>query len=293
MAYISNHLTHFVGRSQESDQLRYDLLRKIVYDGRLLDPSHVGRRDPIFRVVNPGDATDGLEISSYPNVRHDLRSKLSDNALVQSEIVCFCDIPMEELAIHCSKYSHFGLAFSKSFLVAQGASPVMYIPKPGSFEMKLQEHRSASGKLDYEEQKNGDRAALIDAIFDFHNFLSHKRYLELQADFVAAESPEDVDKMVKSLRTTLFYQTALEAFVFGHFKFFDSTLSEDHIDNYYMEREWRVAGKVRFQPADIQRLFVAPEFAEPARLDFPTLGDRITVLPLERQAKVAVGPQTE
>jgi hypothetical protein len=100
--------------------------------------------------------------------------------------------------------------------------------------------------------------------------------LALQRDFAGAESLEDVDAMAKKLRTTLFYQTAMEAFLFGNLKFFDPGLSQDHAHNYYMEREWRVAGKVRFQPGNIQRVFVAAEFADLVRRDFPELSDRIT-----------------
>ena len=258
--------------------MRYKLLSKIVPDGVLLDPSHIGRRDTIFRVVIPADPTDGLNCSSYPNVRHDLSSKLSDNALVQFEIVCFCDIPLDELAIHCSKYGHFGLAFSKPFLIAQGASPVMYIPRSGSFEMILREHHITSGNLESEERKTGDRGALIDDVFAFHNQLSYAKYLALQDNFSQATRVEDAVEVSRQLKTTLFYQTAIEAFIFGHLKFFDPVLAPDHIDNYYMEREWRVAGKVKFQPADIQRMFVSPGLADQARCDFPELTDRITML---------------
>jgi hypothetical protein len=278
MAYVSNELTHFIGRSLASDQERYRLLAQITRNGTLLDPSHLGRRDPIFQVVIPEDPGNRLEVSSYPNVRHDIESKLSDNTLVQFEIVCFCDIPSEELAIHCSKYSRFGLAFSKPFLIAQGASPVMYIPKPGSFEMTLREYVSTSGELNYEERKSGDRASLIDDIFTFHNQLSYVRHLALQHAYSQAASLEDVDETVKKLRTTLFYQTGVEAFIFGYLKFFDPALPPDHIDNYYMEREWRVAGKIRFKLADIQRMLVPDEFVDQARCDFPELTNRIATL---------------
>jgi hypothetical protein len=131
LAYVSNYLTHFVGRSRASDELRYELLMKIVHEGVLLDPAHIDRRDPIFQVKMSPDtvgslpisACPGLDYSSYPNVRHDLDSKLSDNALVQFEIVCFCDIPENEMAIHCAKYSSFGQAFPRQFFVNRGASP--------------------------------------------------------------------------------------------------------------------------------------------------------------------------
>jgi hypothetical protein len=278
VAYVSNDLTHFVGRCLPSDQSRYNLLAKIVREGVLLDPSHSGRRDPIFRAIIPADPTDGLDSSSYPNVRHDLSSKLSDNALVQFEIVCFCDIPRDELAIHCAKYGCFGLAFSKPFLIAQGASPVMYVPKPGSFEMILREHHISSGKLESEERKAGDRAAIVDDVFEFHNQLSSAKYLALQDSFSQAARVEDAVEVSRQLKTTLFYQTAIEAFLFGHLKFFDPTLSPDHIDNYYMEREWHVAGKVRFQQADIRQMFVSAELVDQARRDFRELADRVVAL---------------
>lgn len=42
-------------------------------------------------------------------------------------VVCFCDIPVGDLAFHARKYSKFGIAFTKAFLLNQGANPVFYI----------------------------------------------------------------------------------------------------------------------------------------------------------------------
>jgi hypothetical protein len=285
MAYISNELTHFVGRSLGSDKDRYDLLCKIVREGVLMDPSHVGQRNPIFRVAGRPIAgrtvTDDLIYTSDPSVRHDIEAKLSDNSLLQFEVVCFCDIPLDNLGIHCSKYGCFGLAFSKAFLVEQGASPVMYIPKPGSFAITLREVRLLSGDVLYEEPKSGSRAKMIDEVYHFHNFrLLYARFKALEDQFVGAKSTNEVDEAVQKLRTSLFYQTALEAFIFGYLKFFDPTLPPDHAHNYYMEREWRVAGKVRFRPADIQRVYVSAEFIGRARAEFPELAaSQVTTIP--------------
>jgi hypothetical protein len=250
-----------------------------------MDPSHVGQRNPIFRVAGRPIAgetvTDDLIYTSDPSVRHDIEAKLSDNSLLQFEVVCFCDIPPENLAIHCSKYGRFGLAFSKDFLVEQGASPVMYIPKPGSFAMTLREVRLLSGNVLYEEPKSGSRAEMIDEVYNFHNFrLLYNRYKALEDQFVGAGSTNDVDKVVQKLRTSLMYQTALEAFIFGYLKFFDPTLPPEHVRNYYMEREWRVAGKVHFKPADIQRVYVSAEFIDQARAELPELAPgQITTIP--------------
>lgn len=289
MPYVSENLTHFVGRSLGSDKDRYDLLCKILRDGVLLDPSHVGKNDSIFRVVGSQDpdtgVTDDLVYTSYPNVRHDNEAKLSDNSLLQFESVCFCDIPLESLGIHCSKYGRFGLAFSRRFLVAQGASPVMYIPKPGSFAMRLREHRLLTGEILYEESKSGARAEIIDEVYNFHNLrLSYPQYKALEQQFLNAESTGDVDKMVRQLRTTLLYQTALEAFIFGYLKFFDPTLPPDHVDNYYMEREWRVAGTVRFKPTDVQHVYVSADFIDRASDELRELASRVTTIPTHATA---------
>jgi hypothetical protein len=291
MPYVSSYLTHFVGRSLSSDQSRYELLSKIIHNGVLLDAAHIGRRDPIFRVrmqrIPPDPlapaTSPGLDYSSYPNVRHDTGANLSDNTLVQFEIVCFCDIPEEELAIHCSKYSHFGLSFSKQFLIGKGASPVMYVPKPGWYEVKLRSHDRDSGKLDKEIRTTGERAALIDRSFEFHNHqLIYKRFMDLQERmreaFRQLQSFEDVRSVEEDLHEALLYQTAVEAFIFGYLKFFDPTLPSDHIENYYMEREWRVAGRVEFKLEDIESMYVPPAFLDQALQDFPALNGRVRSL---------------
>jgi len=291
MAYVSNHLTHFVGRSLATDQLRYELLTKIICGGVLLDPSHIGRKDPIFQIRMspepvgsvPLSACSGLDYSSYPNVRHDIDSKLSDNALVQFEIVCFCDIPLGELAIHCTKYGRFGLAFSRQFLVDRGASPVMYVPKPGWYKAIIRSHDCRTGKLDKEVTQVGNRAPMIDAAFEYHNHkLTNDLFMKLQERmsdaFRQRKSLDDVLSVARDLQEALLYQTVVETMIFGHLKFFDPTLPPNHVDNYYMEREWRVAGKIEFTMKDIAAIYVSPAFFDQATHDFPDLAGRIKAL---------------
>jgi hypothetical protein len=47
--------------------------------------------------------------------------------VIKYQVVCFCDIPVIDLAIHVRKYSKFGLAFKKAFLIERGACPVFYV----------------------------------------------------------------------------------------------------------------------------------------------------------------------
>ncbi|HBB94903.1 MAG TPA: hypothetical protein DC054_05890 [Blastocatellia bacterium] len=281
MPYVSDELTHFVGRSLSTSDERFALLVKILKEGALRDPSHIGKKYPIFRVVMVDDqnqAHDGVEYSSTPNVRHDVANKLSDNSLLQFELVCFCDIPLSDITLHCKKYSHFGIAFKKPFLIAQGAGPVMYVPHPGSFAMALREHHSPTGKLHYEESKIGSKADLFDDLFKMHNRLSYVRHLALQEKYTNAANLDEVDKTVKELRTMLFYQTGVEAFLFGHLKFFDPLLASDDDANYYMEREWRVAGSVQFDLADVSRVIVESGYETQFKSEFPDFAGLITEL---------------
>jgi hypothetical protein len=246
----------------------------------LLDPSHAGQKDRVFTAATvdtaSGQIADSVEYSSYPSVRHIPGASLKDNSLLQFEVVCFCDIPMDKLRIHCAKYGHFGLGFQKQFLVGQGATPVLYVPLGSTFDVRLEEHHPATNQVNYQERKQGDRAQLMDELFAFHNtFLGYKRYRALQEAYRQAKSLEEVDEVVRKLRTMLFYQTAVEGFLFAYLKFFDPSLPPDHPDNYYMEREWRVAGRVVFQQHELSSVLVPEAFVERARTDLPNLAHRV------------------
>src|ERR1019366_7648127 len=57
--------------------------------------------------------------------------RLSENVAFRGSYVCFCDIPLGDLDLHMRKYSRFGIAFRKEFLLKKGATPVMYVPGHG------------------------------------------------------------------------------------------------------------------------------------------------------------------
>ena len=94
--YISNELTHFIGRGKPINS-QYNLLIKILREGWLTHPPH------------------------NPNIRGNLTvkpsAKISKNEMYSPQIVCFCDIPIEDLSIHIKKYSRFGISFSKDFII--------------------------------------------------------------------------------------------------------------------------------------------------------------------------------
>ncbi len=42
--------------------------------------------------------------------------------------------------------------------------------------------------------------------------------------------------------------------IFCYFKFFDHDLPDDHDENYYFEREWKIVGNLKFTLNDIKRI---------------------------------------
>lgn len=109
--YISDELTHLVGRCQKSDEEQYDILTKILNEGYITYPPHDKRN------------LNGRELSTY------YKADFTNNEMYQPSMVCFCDIPVCDLSIHIDKYSPFGLSFDKAFVARKGGGPVYYIPK--------------------------------------------------------------------------------------------------------------------------------------------------------------------
>lgn len=107
MAYISNSLTHWVGRAEPSDDHRYDLL------------------------VNKIIARQELLFSKCP---WDFSTKWGGVTNVGLPVICFTDIPFSEVEPHCSRYSRFGISLTKNYLANCLASPVAYVVNPFVFE---------------------------------------------------------------------------------------------------------------------------------------------------------------
>jgi len=127
--YVSDELTHFVGRA------------KMLPDGT---PDNAGRYELLLRVLgdrqpDPRNARQGWLQASYREefgpgfgMHSDGQKRLSTNEAIKCTMLCFCDIPPGQLQIHMQKYGSFGIAFSKQFLVHRGATPVHYVPRNAS-----------------------------------------------------------------------------------------------------------------------------------------------------------------
>lgn len=110
--YISNELTHLVGnKSVEDLEFQYLKLCKILNDSILTSAS------------GKPEESEGL---SGVTIKY---GKISRNEMFESKVVCFCDIPVDDLKIHIQKYGYFGLSFRKEFIASKGGAPVFYMPK--------------------------------------------------------------------------------------------------------------------------------------------------------------------
>lgn len=222
--YVSDELTHFVGRNQ-TQQEQYDLLVKILTTGWL----RAG-----------GDEALGEE---HYRLAFQWGRKLSDSELFQPSMVCFCDIPLADLGMHVQKYSRFGLAFSKKFLIAKGAAPVFYIPRGGPLFQK-------------------SRGDLLD------------RVGEEVSSSMTARTIEETQQKAKERDTAL--QRFLDHIVFSYLKPFDESKAEDHLENFYMEREWRTLTSVRFTLSDVRRVIIPESYGSRFRQNVPSYCGQVT-----------------
>jgi len=73
-------------------------------------------------------------------------------------------------------------------------------------------------------------------------------------------------------------QSELEELVFARITFFQEGLPEDHLDNYYMEREWRLHDDgIAFRLGDLARIYLPQRYREQFQEDVP--GDNGAVDP--------------
>ena len=250
--YISKDLFHFVGRGLKQDQ-QFNLLLKIVNEGWITHPPH-----------NPN-------ISG--NLSTNISAKISNNEMYSPQIVCFSDIPIQDLSIHVKKYSAFGLSFSKEFVASKGGIPVHYIPQGGAVrkmrDLKPDEISKITSVSEhgiekllehiYETASNAD--FFDEMLAEYHEVFRIFRDVALKID-----PQPGVPSLYKRVRDL---ERFLNFHIFSYFKFFDHTLDDDHKDNYYFEREWRVLGNVKFSLSDIKTIFLPTQFSETFRGRYP------------------------
>jgi len=231
--YVSDELTHFVGRSfrheYNAHERQFALLVEILRSGRL--GKHVDSR-----------------------VRFQADQTFSDNESYRSNVVCFSDIPVPDLGIHMGKFSRFGLAFPKAFLIQRGANPVYYVAR----NALIQTPEGQKTLAEFFDEKHDELWAFYDA------------YKQRRPQ--AEQHPEQFRE--KQEITDLFHFLVYHFFSFV--KFFQEGLPPDDDKNYYMEREWRVFGNLDFTLDDVRRVIFPRRFARSFREQVPDFYGEIT-----------------
>jgi hypothetical protein len=178
---------------------------------------------------------------------------LLDEKLILANVVCVADIPIEGLSVHCAKYGRFGLGFDRSFLVKYGFRPVMYFPYSAS-------DGSAYGR---------NRLKWIEQAYRDAWLFDRERSKDGAMSRLAGAPSGTADEALKQALTVM--RRDLLPFL----KPFNADLASSHPESYYMEREWRRLGNLRFALSDVAKVYVARDFVGVAKRDHHALADRI------------------
>jgi hypothetical protein len=245
--YVSRELTHFVGRGPHGPkplEEQYATLLSILTSGWLSgDFNNPGKPRPI-------------EINGF--------KKVCEADVFDTRPVCFCDIPVEDFGIHMAKYGSIGLSFLKSFLVPQGASPAFYVAKDSLAELDF---RTGEPAL------KSTRGALFNE--QVHSLLGLHVQRLLWKD-QRRHFPDDCGELVDHINALSHPMWFLYYHVFGHIKCFSSSLDEDHQQNFYMEREWRMVRDLKFEVRDVWRVILPRELVCRFRSDVRDYNGQIT-----------------
>lgn len=263
-AYLSGELTHFVGRDLEPEE-QYKLMLEIVRSGWLTHKPHLPRHEHRLRVFSWGEA--------------------SNDSIRELGMVCFCDIPLDALELHMSKYSRFGLAFPKAFLVAQGVAPVFYVAINGLLPKRRQSGTSLTVDVATPDAELPDAAHEINddefewlargRVLDEEFARRSQLYRERRQMLFDESLPEEVRRhLLLSLRQDMAWEHLFWSFI----KCFDSGTDQSDARHYYAEREWRGLFNVEFRLADLARIVVPRLFEPRLRADLPEYTGEVLVV---------------
>lgn len=244
MSYVSNNLCHFVGRSQTTDEDRFNLLVKIM-QGKILKANVIDFGKP--------------QISS----RSDYSFNRVGEVFLRCDCVCFCDIPDDMLKIHTGKYSEFGLGFDKHYLAAQGVRPVVYVP----LGAVMKEHGGSCSPKENPVKYYSYLEKLVvtmdpilmkmnqDMPFMFSRLFFHSFPKGVKEDSIY---DKDIGKdfMSGNAHGLMYAQTTAMLTHLAFVKMFDETLKQEDPENYYMEREWRALWDVEFAHTDVKKIYL-------------------------------------
>lgn len=242
--YTSEYLYHIVGLRHPSDHdANYEILLKILDDGAVTHPPH--------------DLNSTLRIRTYL-----WNANIEKGELIVPQVTCFCDIPFEALPLHLRKYGSFGISFPRFFLVRSGARPVIYIP------LQSNDPYAGWGTIhcltalrDWMAIREGFYEQLVTPVME---------RVKMRTLGVKPDNPDNAVYAVDDFLTND---------IFAFMKVFDSDLTDDGPENYYMEREWRLPGNLKFQMEDVANVIVHKNFVERLAHDRPAYASKIISAP--------------
>lgn len=234
--YISNIVTHFVGRGVEDKEKNYETFKTILKEGFI---SHYPHKRGY---------SGNLHVNT--DASYDLRN------MFNAEVTCFADIPMNDLKIHMNKYSEFGIGFKKEFLIENGANPVFYVNEKSMIPINYNfdnDGKLVITKIDrktYFETNIKSLFTHLQKLDDFYN----------NAPEVIGRSRESIDLQ----KVTHF----LDFYIFSFIKSWELKDDENDDENYYYEREWRIVGNIEFNLCDVERIIIPKDYSKRFREDF-------------------------
>ena len=205
-------------------------------------------------------------MSHPPHLRNSGETRLTINwgadflkgELIVPTVTCFADIPLECLRMHTKKYGQFGLAIDRKILVQCEARPVTYLPyDPADFTP-----RSNMGLITH----------FCKTVEGFENLVVANN--KAKPIIVRGKVPDSPEYAINAVSSVL-----LKDFL-AFLKPFDSTLGDEHHENYYTEREWRRFGNLELKrPEWVQKIVVAADYVDRLKADFPEYEDRVCKCP--------------
>jgi len=253
--YVSDELTHFVGRGLKTEEEQFRLLMEILRTGWLR-------------------ATYRVEFGAGFTMMTDPRKPLTSNETVRAAAVCFCDIPLDALKMHMAKYSRFGLAFAKQYMLSRGASPVFYVAADATAPV-----RPGIGPRTLGEEFNLLYRELGVFCCEMDEYAFARNPQETGGMRITFKlAPEGTPGELKILGKLHALLNDLDRMVFSRLKFFEGRLPADHKESYYMEREWRKMDGLGFQLQHVRRIILPQRFERRLRELLPAYaGDVHTI----------------
>jgi hypothetical protein len=248
--YISQYLTHFVGRGKKEAE-QYELLKTILKE-RKLKPSDNG--EP---VDNPNSISYGIKQPIGTNVDF--------NDLFFSMPVCLTDIPLGDLPLHIEQYSPFGMSFKKEYLLQYGVRPINYIPRNGSIFNNF----------------SGTRETFNPVQMEYTEFFKmfYKLYDIYGKPDISGNANADAENFIPSYKEINKLTKKVLHFVLVHLllycKYWDYNSKSSPNEDFYLEREWRGLNVIPFELTEVKRIFIPSSCQSQFASDFPDYSGQV------------------